>query len=105
MKRLLLLAVLGLYACGPMDDTTGTNTGSISSDGGCSDTWSSYGSGFFSSTCGGSCHGSLYTTQANVQSARSQISTAISSGRMPKGGGLTSSSKARVLTYLSCGAP
>lgn len=101
MKRLLIFAFLGLYACGPSDDAAGD---SIGTDGGCSDTWSSYGSNFFSTSCAGGCHGS-YSSQSTVKAAQSSISSEISSGRMPRSGSLSASSKSRILTYLSCGVP
>lgn len=106
MKRFVIFALLfGLYACGPLDDTPGSSTGTISTDGGCSDTWSGYGSSFFSTSCAGGCHGGQYANQSSVKAAQSRISSEISSGRMPQGGSLSASSKSRILTYLSCGVP
>lgn len=99
--RLRLLAVFFLFAaCG------GTTTTAADCASPTADTWTGYGATFFATNCRG-CHqhAGQYGTQASVQSALNQVDANISSGRMPQGGGLSATEQARVLTYLSCGAP
>jgi hypothetical protein len=66
------------------------------------DTWSSFGAAFFSGHCAG-CHGTF--THSGVQSAAALYSSFISSGSMPRGGGISASLRAEAVTYLNCGAP
>jgi hypothetical protein len=70
------------------------------------DTWASYGSGFFASNCTTGCHNHRedMTRQSGVQAGASTISGKISGGSMPPGG-LSGTEKTRILKYLSCGAP
>jgi mono/diheme cytochrome c family protein len=105
MKRTLFLVVFLTAACG-VDDTTST-TSSITAD--CAsntDTWSTYGQAFFTTNCR-SCHQhtSQFGTQAAVTASLSSIKSEISSGKMPEGTTLSATDKARILAYLSCGAP
>lgn len=74
--------------------------------GDCSDTWSSYASGFFAGECR-SCHqhASQFGTQASVQASLSSLQVEINEGRMPKGGGLTVNERDRILAWMACGAP
>jgi hypothetical protein len=66
------------------------------------DTWSSFGSGFFSGHCA-PCHGTF--THSDVQSNASVYSSAISSGSMPRGGGISTATRNEAVKYLNCGAP
>ncbi len=66
------------------------------------DTWASFGSGFFSRSCA-SCHGSF--SHSTVQGNASLYSSVIQSGSMPRGGGLSASTRTEAVTYLNCGAP
>ena len=113
MRLRTVLVFLVLYtSCGGVDTSglglsSGTGGGGGSSVPDCgADTWSSYGGSFFASQCS-SCHthSGQFTTQASVQSASSRIASEISSGRMPEGGGLSSTERQRILDYLACGAP
>jgi hypothetical protein len=107
MKQLILLvALVGLYGCGPLDGA-GSSSTAITSDGGCSDTWSSYGQSFFPTNCAGSgCHHSFSpSSHSDVQNNAGTLSWYISGGSMPRGRSLSSSERTRVLTYLACGAP
>jgi len=108
MMRLtvLLVGVLFLSGCGGLEDPNGLPPGGgTGGDGGsCGDTWASYGSGFFNSYCA-HCHFSQFGTVANVRASSSSISSDISSGRMPRGSGLSSTDRTRILAYLGCGAP
>lgn len=108
-RRAALAAVVCLLAaCGPVpgDVATSAGTTSGSSSGGAScgtDTWASYGQGFFASNCA-SCHG-FASSQGSVQANAGTIASKIQSGQMPPGGGLSSADVSRVVAYLDCGAP
>ncbi len=65
------------------------------------DTWASFGEAFFASHCS-QCHS--FDRDA-VQGSASSYASALSSGAMPRGGGLSSCDRARAVTYLQCGAP
>jgi hypothetical protein len=95
----LLMGMLVLACSGP-PDTCSTNDAGPTTCG--TDTWASYGQGFFDSHCS-SCHGSF--DQATVQSSLSVYTDALSSGVMPRGGGLSDCDRARAVSYLQCGAP
>lgn len=104
--RLAAVALFFLAACGLDVGETTDADGGTSSLSSCTDTWAGYGQGFFVSSCR-TCHehASQFGTQASVQAARSEISREISTGAMPEGSALSASAKARILAYLSCGAP
>jgi hypothetical protein len=76
----------------------GSGSGSCTTD-----TWSSFGNAFFQNYCN-NCHGSKYASQSNVQAQLNSVYSSISSGSMPTGG-LSSSTRTRILNYLNCGAP
>ena len=65
------------------------------------DTWSGYAAGFFSSNCS-SCHGSAFSSAGAVSSSAASIQASISAGRMPRGGGLASADRTRIVKWLSC---
>ncbi len=101
---LRLIVLLTVTNCGAGYDDGTSSTTALSIDGGaCTDTWSSFGQSFFSSTCAG-CHGS-YATHSVVQASASQFEQVISSGSMPRNASLTSAQRTQVLAYLACGAP
>lgn len=84
---------------------SGTGGGSGGGGGGgaaCTDTWSSYARGFFSSYCT-NCHGSEFASYSNVAGKAASIRSRISSGNMPPGG-LSASQSAQILSWLDCGA-
>ena len=85
-----------LASCGGVTTATGD----------CADTWTDYGSAFITTNCR-SCHQhtSQFSTQASVQASAQQLSSEISSGKMPEGIALSATERARVLAWLSCGAP
>lgn len=99
MKRLVLTGVL-LAACG------GSTTSSTADCSTGTDTWANYGQAFFTTTCR-TCHEhtNQFGTQAAVLASLNSIESEISSGKMPEGTTLSASDKARVLAWLSCGAP
>jgi hypothetical protein len=83
---------------------TGGGTGTGGGGGPCTtDTWSTYGSTFFSGNCS-RCHGSAFSSHATVQSEAGLLSSYIGGGAMPPGG-LSSTPRNRAVTYLNCGAP
>jgi hypothetical protein len=87
----------------------GTGGGSGGGTAACTpDTWANFARASFSSNCV-SCHShdhSAYSTYANVYGDRSGIKSRINSGNMPQGGWATSSAdRARIITWLGCGAP
>lgn len=65
----------------------------------CADTWNNYAHGFFNSYCNG-CHS--FPTAASVRGSTSQ--SRISSGNMPRGTSLSSTTRARILAWFACGA-
>jgi hypothetical protein len=109
-----MVLILLSAGCGYDDSYTGAGggTGTGAAGGGtatdfdagaCVDTWADFGATFFTDTCGG-CHGS-YGSHSGVKSAASSLASVISSGSMPRGGGLSSTVRARAVLYLRCGAP
>ena len=85
----------------------GSGGGSAGGGGGnscTSDTWSNYAASFFVDYCA-NCHGSEFSAWSNVQSRSSTLSYYISSGLMPRGGGLSASERQRIVTWLDCGSP
>lgn len=94
----------GCGSTGGSSGSSSSTSGSGSSTGGpCTpDTWSGWPQSFFDTQCN-RCHG--FTTQASVVRSRSQITADIQSGRMPRGATLSPADQARILTWLSCGAP
>jgi hypothetical protein len=100
MKRLVITGVL-LAACG---GTTGSSTTADCAT--VTDTYASYGQAFFTTSCR-TCHEhtNQFGTQAAVLASLTSIESEISSGKMPEGTSLSASEKARVLAWLSCGAP
>jgi hypothetical protein len=87
----------------------GTGGGSGGGTAACTqDTWANFARASFSSNCV-SCHShdhSAYATYANVNGDRSAIKSRINSGSMPQGPWVTTSAdKARIITWLGCGAP
>jgi hypothetical protein len=83
----------------------GTGGGSGTGGGGssCTDTWSNYASAFFNSYCA-NCHGTEFSTQADVSSNAAATKSSISTGSMPPGG-LSSSEQTRILNWFNCGMP
>ncbi|MBM4778485.1 MAG: hypothetical protein GQE15_12355 [Archangiaceae bacterium] len=110
MKRILMVAAFTIAACGVEPDDAVTTSATVTTtsgvDGGsaCADTWSAYGSTFFAANCN-RCHPAQYQTQASVKASLSRVTSEISRGSMPEGFALSAMEKARVLTYLRCGAP
>lgn len=93
--RLVVLLSLG-SSCGTGSTDCSTLT----------DTWSTYGQGFFSTHCTTwHEHSTDFATQGSVINQLERIESEISSGRMPEDTVLSSTEKARVLAWLSCGAP
>lgn len=89
---------------------SGTTTGSTCAT---TDTWTNYAQQFFAMNCA-SCHsptgseGTAFfdgTSYSSVNTHRSQISSAISSGFMPQGKTLSSADKTRIETWLACNPP
>jgi cytochrome c5 len=113
----MVVVALDIVGCGA-DPSTSTTSTSTTSTGGtsagttqtCTDTWASFGSGFFSANCT-RCHSAssgqqpYLTTQAEVQANRSAVQSAISSGRMPPRATLDAATEAEIVSYLACGAP
>jgi hypothetical protein len=94
MSRLaipLLLALTLLLGCGSAPVCSGN------------DTYVGYGQSFLASNCTG-CH-PQFSTQAAVQASLSSIESAIDSGSMPRGSGLSATDQSRSLAWLACGAP
>ncbi|MBS2026724.1 MAG: hypothetical protein JST54_02370 [Deltaproteobacteria bacterium] len=112
MKRLLVLALLVVGACGPPPHEIETSTGSGSTTGtsgttgstcNSTDTWSGFAEGFFSDHCA-SCH-SAFTDYATVKGDESSIRGAIAAGFMPQGQPLDPNTQTRIVAWLDCGAP
>jgi hypothetical protein len=85
-------------------DAGSTDAGSSSCT---SDTWAGFAQSFLQNNCTG-CHNHSFgnTVSYNtVKSEASSLASRIRSGNMPPGGGLNSSDKSRILTWLGCGAP
>jgi len=64
-------------------------------------TYASFGAGFLATYCGG-CHG---WTQASAQQEGSVLSSVVTSGAMPPGGGVPASQRQEFADWISCGAP
>jgi hypothetical protein len=100
MKRTLRLVVVlsfFLAACG------GPTTAECAS---LADTYANYGQSVIATDCR-SCHqhSSQFGTQAAVQGSLSSIESQISTGRMPQGISMSTTDRARLTTWLGCGAP
>lgn len=93
----LVLALALLSGCGT---ATSTDCSTLT------DTWSTYGQGFFSAHCT-TCHEhtSDFATQSSVVNQLDRIEAELSSGDMPEDTTLSATEKSRVLAWLSCGAP
>ena len=94
---LALVSLTLLAACGgPTAAECASNT----------DTDANYGQAFVTTNCR-SCHQhtSQYGTQAAVQGSLTSLESELSTGRMPQGLTLTAAERARVITWLGCGAP
>ncbi len=98
-------AGVGLRSCTPSDAVCGTGKTSAMLD--CSDSWDSYGSGFFANTCIGTCHrhDTTFTTVAAVRTQADAIRLEVDSGAMPQDRTLPEAERLRLLTWLACGAP
>jgi len=85
-------------ACGP---------GSVDPLLSCTDTWTGYGQGFFATTCVGSCHRheGLWTSVGVVRAEADDIRRDVDNGSMPQDQTLSPAERARLLTWLACGAP
>jgi hypothetical protein len=96
---------VALLSCTPSDAVCGT--GKTSALLTCNDSWENYASGFFSSTCIGSCHrhDTMFTTLAAVQGLADAIRLEVDSGAMPLDQTLPDAQRRRLLTWLACGAP
>lgn len=98
MKRAspVLLLMLTMTGC----SVTSTDCSTLT------DTYSNYGQSFMTTNCR-NCHQhtSQFGSQASVVSSLNSIESEINSGRMPQDSTLSSTEKARVLAWLSCGAP
>jgi hypothetical protein len=107
VRSLVVFAFFVLFVCACGLDTgeqgVGTGAGGGTASAGCTDTWSSYGATFFGGSCGG-CHGGL-SSHAGVQANAGSALSAISSGYMPRGAGLSQAARDRAVAYLQCGAP
>ena len=68
------------------------------------DTFSGWPSQFFANQCA-RCHGRQFARHRDVQRRARTIAAYIRAGSMPPGGGLSATERARILTYLDCGAP
>lgn len=98
MKRASFVLVLMLAMTGCSVTSTDCST--------VTDTYANYGQSFMATNCR-TCHQhtSQFGTQAAVVSSLNSIESEISTGRMPEDTSLSSTEKARVLAWLSCGAP
>ena len=93
----LVLCALG---CSGGEDLVCTSDAALPACG--TDTWANFGQDFFATHCSG-CHAGF--DQSAVQASASTYSAALSSGAMPRGGGLSGCDRARAVAYLNCGAP
>ena len=110
IKKLFLVAgVLGfLYAC--TKDTATTSTDDCSS---APKSFTIDVNPVIQASCATSgCHGAgsnsgpgALVTYSQIFNARSAIRSAVSSGRMPKNGSLTTSEKAKIICWIDSGAP
>ena len=88
---------------------SGGSSGASTSSGGSTgiactpDTWSNYAQGFFSAECV-RCH-SFMSNHTAVRASRTSIDTKIESQAMPPDAGIDADDRARIGTWLDCGAP
>ncbi len=68
------------------------------------DTWTNYASNWFATYCS-RCHSDAWSSYANVQSDSQSLQDVISSGAMPRGGGLSEAERQRLLAWIACGLP
>lgn len=118
---LVLVAALAFSACGGSDCENTPGAGKCTSAGGgggsgggagggggsvsCgADTWTNYAKTWFEGNCAG-CHSTEFGTYAAVKGSHVPISSRISSGNMPPGGGLSDGEKQRISDWFSCDMP
>lgn len=112
---LVLVAALAFSACGGSDSSGGGGGGGSGGGAGgggggggsvsCgADTWTNYAKTWFEGNCAG-CHSTEFGTYAAVKGSHVPISSRISSGNMPPGGGLSDGEKQRISGWFSCDMP